>query len=112
MEKNVRLTKRQLNTIHDKCLSLIKEKGPSFFSFRKMRGTVGLCYEDFLEFDYRKDIIPTMLHECIHYIYPEWSETKVLYAEKRLVNHLTTLQVANFLKIIAQKIYRNELKNQ
>lgn len=108
----MRFSNRQLNSIYEKCLDLIKSKKPNFFSLRKMRGVVGLCHDDMLEFDYRKDIIPTMFHECIHFIYPEWSETKVLIAEKRLINHISTLQIAYFLKIISQKIYKNELKNQ
>ena len=108
----MRFSKRQLNSIYNKCLELIKNKKPNFFSLRKMRGVVGLCYDDMLEFDYRKDIIPTMFHECIHYIYPKWSETKVLCVEKRLINHISTLQIAYFLKIISQKIYRNEINNQ
>jgi len=108
----MKFSKRQLNSIYNKCLELIKNKKPNFFSLRKMRGVVGLCYDDMLEFDYRKDIIPTMFHECIHYIYPKWSETKVLCVEKRLINHISTLQIAYFLKIISQKIYRNELNNQ
>jgi hypothetical protein len=108
----MKFSKRQLNSIYNKCLELIKNKKPNFFSLRKMRGVVGLCYDDMLEFDYRKDIIPTMFHECIHYIYPKWSETKVLCVEKRLINHISTLQIAYFLKIISQKIYRNEINNQ
>ena len=108
----MRFSNRQLNSIYDKCLELVKSKKPNFFSLRKMRGFAGWCYDDFLEFDYRKDIIPTMFHECIHYLYPEWSETKVLYAEKKLINHISTVKIAYFLKLISQKIYRNELKNQ
>jgi hypothetical protein len=107
----MKFTKPQLNKLYDDCLNLIKHKKPEFFSIRKMRGIMGLCYDDMLEFDYRKDIIPTMFHECIHFLYPEWSETKVLTAEKRLINHITPLQIASFLKEISIKIYKNELKN-
>jgi hypothetical protein len=112
MEKNktIKFSKRHLNKLYNDCLNLVKTKKPDFFSIRKMRGVMGLCYDDLLEFDYRKDIIPTMFHECIHFLYPKWSETKVLIAEKRLINHITTLQTALFLKEISNKIYKNELK--
>ena len=106
----MRFSKRQLNKLYQDCLKLVKSKKPNFFSLRKMRGSMGLCYDDMLEFDYRKDIIPTMFHECIHFLYPDWSETKVLTAEKRLINHITPLQTAFFLKEISNKIYRSELK--
>lgn len=106
----MRFTKKQLNQIYKECVSLVKKQKPDFFVFRKMKGLAGLCYDDRLEFDYRKDIIPTMLHECIHYIYPDWSETKVLIAEKRLINHLSCLEIAEFLKILSNKIYRSEIK--
>jgi hypothetical protein len=108
----MKFTKRQLNKIYNDCLYLVKTKKPEFFSIRKMKGIVGLCHEDKLEFDYRKDIIPTMFHECIHFLYPSWSETKVLIAEKRLINHLSPIQVAFFLKEISKKIYKNELLNE
>lgn len=107
----MRFTKKQLDKIYEDCLNLVKHKKPEFFSIRKMRGVVGLCYDDMLQFDYRKDIIPTMFHECIHFLYPKWSETKVLTAEKRLINHISTLQISYFLKEISKKIYKNELKN-
>jgi hypothetical protein len=111
MEKRtIKFTKRQLNKLYIDCLDLVKKKKPEFFSIRKMRGFMGLCYDDLIEFDYRKDIIPTMFHECIHFLYPEWSETKVATAEKRLINHITPLQTALFLKEISNKIYKSELK--
>jgi hypothetical protein len=106
----MKFTKKQINKIYDECVQLIKKQKPSFFVFRKMRGIAGLCYDDKLEFDYRKDVIPTMFHECIHFIYPEWSETKVLLAEKRLINNLTGLQITEFLKILSNKLYLSEVK--
>jgi hypothetical protein len=108
----MRFTKKQLDKIYEDCLNLVKHKKPEFFSIRKMRGVVGLCYDDMLQFDYRKDIIPTMFHECIHFLYPEWSETKVLTAEKRLINHISPLQTALFLMEISKKIYKSELINE
>jgi hypothetical protein len=110
--KKMKFTKTQLTKIYNNCLDLVNTKKPEFFSIRKMKGVMGLCYDDLLEFDYRKDIIPTMFHECIHFIYPKWSETKVLIAEKRLINHISPLQAALFLKEISRKIYKSELINE
>jgi hypothetical protein len=108
----MKFTKRQLNKLYLDCLDLLNKQKPKFFHLRKMRGIWGLCYydDDKLEFDYRYSIIPTMFHECIHFLYPNWSETKVLCAESRLMNFITPLQVAECLKIFANKLYRSELK--
>jgi hypothetical protein len=74
-----------------------------------MRKTVGLCYWTDIELDYRKDIIPTAFHELFHCIHPEWSETDIIYAESRVINTCTPLEIATFLKHLADKIYANEM---
>jgi len=91
---------------------LVKTQPPEFFNLRKMSGTVGLCYFTDIELDYRRDIIPTAFHELIHYLYPDWPESAVRYAESRIINFCTPLQVASFLKILANKIYKAELAKQ
>lgn len=107
-----RLTKKQLIQIHKKCINLIRRKPPTFFIFRKLGGYYGQCdYEkDVLEIDHRKDVIRTAYHECVHYLYPDWSETQVLYAESRLINTLSVLEITFFLKHLALKIYKGELQ--
>lgn len=107
-----RLSKKQLNEIHNKCLNLIRRKPPTFFIFKKLSGYYGICdYEnDVVELDHRRDVVGTAYHECVHYLYPEWSETQVLYAESRLINTLPTLEIAYFLKYLAIKLYKGELQ--
>jgi len=107
-----KLTKRQLNQIHNRCLNLIRRKPPTFFIFRKLSGYYGTCdYEnDVVELDPRRDVVRTAYHECVHYLYPNWSETQVLYAESRLINVLSVLDVALFLKYLSDKLYKSELK--
>ncbi|NBO36931.1 hypothetical protein EBU91_05305, partial [bacterium] len=63
-----------------------------------------------LEFDHRKDFIRTAYHECVHYLYPDWSETKVLHVESRLINAIPTFETARFLKYISIKLYKSELQ--
>jgi hypothetical protein len=110
--KMKKLTKRQLNQIHNRCLNLIRRKPPTFFIFRKLSGYYGVCdYEnDVVELDPRRDVVRTAYHECVHYLYPNWSETQVLYAESRLINVLSVLDVALFLKYLSDKLYKSELK--
>lgn len=108
-----KLTKRQLTQIHNRCLNLIRRKPPTFFIFRKLGlGDYGVCdYEkDIVEIDHRRDVVSTAYHECVHYLYPDWCETQVLYTESRLMNTLTVLEITTFLKYLAIKLYQGEVK--
>jgi hypothetical protein len=105
-----RITKKKISLFHTRCLNLVRRKPPEFFIFKKL-GCFGMCdYEqDVLLFDHRKSPIRTAYHECLHYLYPEWSETKVLYTESRMINNLSLLEITQFLKYLAIKLYKNEL---
>jgi hypothetical protein len=105
-----KLTKRQLTQIHNRCLNLIRRKPPTFFIFKKMRGFDGSCNWTDIEIDPRTNLISTAYHECVHYLYPDWCETQVLYTESRLMNTLSVLDITKFLKYLAIKIYQGELK--
>jgi hypothetical protein len=105
-----RLTKIQLNKIHNKCLNLVRRKPPEFFLFKKMRKFEGSCNWNDIEIDPRRDLISTAYHECVHYLYPDWSETQVLYTESRLVNNLYLWEITRFLKHLAIKLYKGQLK--
>ncbi len=99
MEK-LSLRKKEVKQLYRKVFSLVKKKSGKFFKLKKLRGVMGWCeWEDGIKIDYRKEFIPTLIHECIHYLKPEWSESKVLYAEKRIVNYLTARQVIKLLKV-------------
>jgi hypothetical protein len=105
-----KVTKKQILSIYEKCLSLVKNKPAEFFNFRKMKKTVGLCNWTDIELDYRKDVLPTAYHECIHYLFPDYSESYVLYLESRLMNSCDALDHSYFLKLLANKIYKSELQ--
>ena len=80
------LSKLQIIKIHEKCVNLVKRKPAEFFQFRKMKASVGLCNWTDIELDYRRDLLATAYHECVHYLFPEYSETMVKYTESRIVN--------------------------
>ena len=105
-----KLTKKHITEIYKRCLNLIKRKPPGFVIFKKLR-YCGWCKpdEDVLEIDPRKDMLRTAYHECVHYLYPSWSETMVLYAESRLINNCSVLDNAKFLKYLALKVYKSAL---
>lgn len=107
-----KLTKRQLIHIHKRCVNLIRRKPPTFFIFKKLGDCDGICdYEnDVVTLDHRRDVVRVAYHECVHYLYPDWCETQVLYAESRLINTLSVLEIALFLKYLSDKLYKSELK--
>lgn len=56
-----------------------------------------------------KEFVPTLIHECIHYLYPKYSEKKVLKVEKMIMGS----GPKNIIKILKQfskniKIYNVE----
>lgn len=103
------MSRTEINDLYKKALHLVKTKPPKFFNLRKMRGTVGLCYFTDIELDYRRDIIGTAFHELFHFIYPEWNETKIRYAESRIMNVCSSLEIAIFMKHLSNKIYKGEM---
>jgi hypothetical protein len=108
-----KMTKKEISNYHKRCLNLIRRKPPEFLLFKKL-SICGWCLydEDLLVFDYRKDFLRTAYHECLHYLYPEWSETKVIRAESVLINRLSLLEITTFLKHLAIKLHKLEVRNK
>jgi len=104
-----KLTKNDVKHIYRRCLHLVRTKPPDFFNLRKMRGVHGYCNWTDIEINTKGEVLATAYHECIHYIYPDWSETMVLYAESRVINNATVFDNARFLKCIIDKIYKTAL---
>lgn len=104
----IKLSRAEIQDLYEQALLLTKTKPPEFFNLRKMHGTVGLCYWTDIELDYRRDIIPTAFHELFHYLKPDWPETYIKYAESRVINTCTPLEIATFMKHLSYKIYKCE----
>ena len=86
-------------------MNLIKKSDSNFFKLKKLKGVMGYCeWEVGISLDYRKEFIATLIHECIHYLKPSWSETQVLYAEKRVINCITIKQLIKLIKTFANCI--------
>ena len=105
-----KLNKKHITQIYKKCLNLIRRKHDGFVVFKKLR-YCGWCKEeeDILEVDLRKDMLRTAYHECIHYLYPDWCETMVLYAESRVINNCSVFENVKFLKHLSDKVYKSLL---
>jgi hypothetical protein len=112
---NIKLKERKTETY--KLISMLYKflkEYPKNTSLKKIYGQRILGYYDYgtdqIVIDYRKDIIATAFHELFHYLHPEWSESMVKYAESRMINFCTSLEIATFLKHLANKIYKAELR--
>jgi hypothetical protein len=104
------MNKKEIQKIHEKCLKLVKNKPASFFNLKKMKTYVGSCNWTDIELDHRRDLLSTAYHECVHYLYPSYSETMVKYIERRIVNTCDFLDISYFLKLLSNKLYRSELQ--
>ncbi len=61
--------------------------------------TTGLCEsDDEISIDYRYDIVPSIVHELLHAICPEWDEDQVSRWERRLMKGLTEKQICGLLR--------------
>lgn len=105
-----KLSKKQISQIHEKCINLVKRKPAEFFQFKKMNKYEGSCNWTDLEIDYRRELLSTAYHECVHYLFPDYSETMVKYVESRIVNVCNSLDLAYFLKLLSNKLYKSELQ--
>lgn len=83
----------------------IKSQKRGYFILKKLKGVHGWCeWDDGILLDYRKDLVPTIIHECIHLLEPDWSESQVAYAEKRVVNTIQEDDVIKLLMVFVKKL--------
>ena len=52
----------------------------------------GMTNGDQVILDPRGQLIPTVIHECLHLAYPKWDEEKVSQIEKKLTQGLSAKQ--------------------
>jgi hypothetical protein len=102
------LDKQNCEDLIKECINLVKQKKSDFFVLKKLRGVMGYCYWDWIELDPRKEFLPTSIHECLHYLYPDWSESMILYAESRIMNQVEFIKLMEFISILSSKLYIKE----
>ena len=105
MGKIQKLSKEQILELFQRIINCIKLQKRGFFTFKKLKGVHGWCeWEDGIILDYRKELIPTIIHECIHLLEPAWSESQVSYSEKRVINTISEDDVVMLLMIFIKKL--------
>ena len=103
-----RLKKRKLETSRFiKRLHRFLRVNSDLIFFKKLAGGVYGFYDygtSEITIDHRREIIPTLIHEFLHHIYPDWSETRVKNEECRIINSLSARQFKNLLRILGENI--------
>ncbi len=70
---------------------------------RRYRGQIWTReYPTIVKLDPRERLIPTLVHEALHYFNPDASERWVLEMEKLIVTKLTECQNRNIIKKLAE----------
>ena len=64
----------------------------------------GLSNGDQVVIDPRGQVLPTLIHECLHIAYPNWDEKKVSQIEKKLTDNLSAKQWMSLLIKFSNKI--------
>lgn len=87
-------------------LSKPPEELPTFLIRKKLirsgsENHVGECSYDSITLVAFYDIIPTLIHEMIHFIYDDWTETKVLKTEKFIKRYITIKDLTKIIKLFA-----------
>lgn len=99
------ITKKEAIEFFVRILKCINKQKKGFFILKKLRGVHGYCeWEDGILLDYRKELVPTIIHECIHLLEPDWAEAKVMYTERRIINAITDDDVKILLNIFLKKV--------
>lgn len=105
MAKPRKITNKEALEIFETVIICIKKQKRGFFEFKKLKGVHGYCeWEEGIVLDYRKDLVPTIIHECIHLMEPDWSEAKVCYTESRIINTIKPDDVIRLLMFFVKKI--------
>ena len=106
MAKNFKLNKNESLLLFQRIIDLIKKTKKGFFILRKLHdGAHGYCdWDDGIIIDYRRDFRPTIIHECIHFLEPDWSEKQVMYSESRVINNITDTEVIMLLMVLVKKL--------
>lgn len=76
--------------------------------FQRMRINRGWIftnkYPTHIQLDPSDKIIPTLIHETLHYFYPKASESWVLRMEVKILNKLSERQIRNIIRRLAKNI--------
>lgn len=106
-------SRSQLRYIYRRIIDRISAKPRGYFVFKKLRGSCGIyCWEESILIDPRKQLIPTIVHEVLHDLYPKNWEGWVARIELKIVNMLTPYDMWKLLTVFFSKLDIGPYKRQ
>jgi len=91
------VTKSRADYYLHRCYKLLADEDTTL-KHRRFKGNLhGIAYSCIQSMcvDFRKEALSTIIHECLHLLYPTWTEKKIREHETGIVNHMTQLQWQN-----------------
>jgi len=85
-------------------------KDPDFaLCFARLRGVHGYCFVGggFIQINPRGEVLSTLVHELLHSMHPDWSETKVLRSESAIMSALSHRQMINLMFAMCEALKRS-----
>jgi len=70
--------------------------------------TIGLCDDEthILYIDHRQDVLATIVHECLHAIYPDKGEPEIRRLEKLVMGQMSSIQAKRLFLLAACALTR------
>jgi len=91
------MTKKKADYYLHRCYKLLDDP-ETVLRHKKFKGNLhGIAFAviQSMTVDFRKDALSTIIHECLHILYPCQPEKWVLKVEKGVVDNMTQLQFQN-----------------
>lgn len=109
MKRKITITKNSQNKkkLYQLTNHLYNElKDNQHIIFKRLRGCTGEydLFNDEISIDYRKDILPTLIHELIHKWNPGRCESWVIKKEKYIMKRLSANQAKRILRLLSDII--------
>ena len=100
-------SKQDIYHITKRLYALLRDHEDRTIIFKKLHGNMYAYYDGDTEeiaIDYRRELIPSLIHESLHKWHPKWPETKVIEHESAIMNTLSSAQVKNILRVLGRNI--------
>ncbi|MBI3290896.1 hypothetical protein HYZ76_01280 [Candidatus Falkowbacteria bacterium] len=100
----VPLSKRQSDYLIGRIHGLFRAAEIKIVLKKLNNGNTGETDHSVITIDPRGEVIATFIHECLHVLYPDWSEDKVIKTEDEIVQCLGHRQAKNLVRLIGDNL--------
>ena len=97
--------RKKLRYYFRRIVNKIEQLPKGHFAFKKMKGICGLCeWDEGIKIDPRRDILPTIIHEVLHDMYPNNWEGWTLRVESKIMTILSPNDCVKLLTAFCKKL--------